>query len=220
MLNILKASKKVNKMDLFFGDSITSAENNNFDGYVEKLKLQNFKNYGVSGTCIGDYSLYPVEDTNLIQLLYKKRDEIKNADRIFIEYGSNDISSIICEYTTLKVVMIEFVKCIDYIRQNNPSCEIYFISLGDNLSYFAKGQIEYLKNEYFKNISDLLFIKDDLIDKWIETYDEFISYISKMNLKKIEMPTFNDNEFDIDGIHPNDIGYSKISNKLKEILKL
>lgn len=207
-------------MDLFFGDSITSAENNNFDGYVEKLKLQNYKNYGISGTCIGDYSLYSVEDTNLIQLLYKKRDEIKNANRIFLEYGSNDISSIICEYTTLKVVMIEFVKCIDYIRQNNPNCEIYFISLGDNLSSFAKGQIEYLKNEYFKYISDLLFIKDDLIDKWIETYDEFISYLSKMNLKMIEMPTFNGNEYDVDGIHPNDIGYSKISNKFKGILKL
>ncbi len=207
-------------MDLFFGDSITSAENNNFDGYVEKIKLQNFKNYGVSGTCIGDYSLYPVEDTNLIQLLYKKRDEIKNADRIFLEYGSNDISSIICEYTTLKVVMIEFVKCIDYIRQNNPNCEIYFISLGDNLSFFAMGQIEYLKNEYFNNISDLLFTKDSLIDKWIETYNEFISYISKMNLKIIKLPILNDNEFDIDGIHPNDIGYSKISNKFKEILKL
>lgn len=207
-------------MDLFFGDSITSAENNNFNGYVEKLKLQNFKNYGVSGTCIGDYSLYPVEDTNLIQLLYKKRDEIKNADRIFLEYGSNDISSIICEYTTLKVVMIEFVKCIDYIRQNNLNCEIYYISLGDNLSFFARGQIEYLKNEYFNNISDLLFTKDSLIDKWIETYNEFISYISKMNLKMIKLPILNDNEFDIDGIHPNDIGYNKISNKFKEILKL
>lgn len=207
-------------MDLFFGDSITSAENNNFNGYVEKLKLQNFKNYGVSGTCIGDYSLYPVEDTNLIQLLYKKRDEIKNADRIFLEYGSNDISSIICEYTTIKVVMIEFVKCIDYIRQNNLNCEIYYISLGDNLSFFARGQIEYLKNEYFNNISDLLFTKDSLIDKWIETYNEFISYISKMNLKMIKLPILNDSEFDIDGIHPNDIGYNKISNKFKEILKL
>lgn len=207
-------------MDLFFGDSITSAENNDFNGYVEKLKLQNFKNYGVSGTCIGYYSLYPVEDTNLIQLLYKKRDEIKNADRIFLEYGSNDISSIICEYTTLKVVIIEFVKCIDYIRQNNPNCEIYYITLGDNLSFFASGQIEYLKNEYFNNISDLLFTKDSLIDKWIKTYNDFISYISKMNLKMIKFPILNDNEFDIDGIHPNDIGYNKISNKFKEILKL
>ena len=116
--------------------------------------------------------------------------------------------------------MIEFVKCIDYIRQNNLNCEIYYISLGDNLSFFARGQIEYLKNEYFNNISDLLFTKDSLIDKWIETYNEFISYISKMNLKMIKLPILNDNEFDIDGIHPNDIGYNKISNKFKEILKL
>lgn len=205
-------------MILFFGDSLTSAENNNYVGYVEKLKLKECKNFGVSGTCISSYSLYPVEENNLLHLLYKNKDAIKETDEIFLEYGSNDISAILSGFTDLKIVLIELIKCIDYIKQINSDIKIYFITLGNNLNSFAKGQINYLKNDYFKSISKLLFSSNDLIGKWISTYKEFISYIENMNLNLVEIPHLEDDEFDTDGIHPNDKGYDKIAIKIKEII--
>ena len=202
-------------MILFFGDSFTSGENNNFNGYVEKLDLKDVKNFGVSGTCIGDYSLYPVYQNNLVQLLDKEKESIKKADTIFLEYGSNDISSIICGYTSVNVVLIDFVKCLDYIRQLNSNCKIYFLTLGENVNTFASGQIEYLKNDYLKSISNLVFsASDNLKLKWISLYDEFISYVKNMELEMIEFPKFGEDELDKDGLHPNDKGYSKIANTI------
>lgn len=206
-------------MILFFGDSFTSGENNNFNGYVEKLKINDYKNYGISGTCIGDYSLYPVGNNNLIDILYTKKEEIEKADIIFLEYGANDISSIICGYTTLNIALIDLVKCLDYIHQTNPECKIYFLSLGNNLKTFALGQINYLKDDYFKSISSLLFSSiEECISKWIYLYNEFLSYVRNTNVEIIEFPTFNKNELDLDNLHPNDNGYNKIADTIKNIL--
>ena len=206
-------------MILFFGDSFTSGENNNFNGYVEKLKINDYKNYGISGTCIGDYSLYPVGNNNLIDILYTKKEEIEKADIIFLEYGANDISSIICGYTTLNIALIDLVKCLDYIHQINPRCKIYFLSLGNNLKTFSLGQINYLKDDYFKSISSLLFSSiEECISKWIYLYNEFLSYVRNTNIEIIEFPTLNKNELDLDNLHPNDNGYNKIADTIKNIL--
>lgn len=206
-------------MTLFFGDSFTSGENNNFNGYVEKLEIKDCKNYGISGTCIGDYSLYPVGNNNLIDILYTKKEEIEKADIIFLEYGANDISSIICGYTTLNIVLIDLVKCLDYIHQINPRCKIYFLSLGNNLKTFSLGQVNYLKDDYFKSISSLLFSSvDECISKWIYLYNEFLTYVKNTNVEIIEFPTFNKNELDLDNLHPNDNGYNKIADTIKNIL--
>jgi lysophospholipase L1-like esterase len=207
-------------MTLFFGDSFTSGENNNFNGYVEKLEIKDCKNYGISGTCIGDYSLYPVGNTNLIDILYTKKEEIEKTDTIFLEYGTNDISSIICGYTTLNIVLIDLIKCLDYISQINPKCKIYFLSLGNNLNTFALGQIDYLKDNYFKSISTLLFSSiNECISKWIYLYNEFLTYVKNTNVEIIEFPTFNKNELDLDNLHPNDNGYNKIADTIKKYIK-
>lgn len=136
---------------LFFGDSITSAENNNYNGFVEKLGLDNYKNYGVSGTCFGSYSLYPVMDNNFIDMIDKHKEEIKQAKYLFIEYGCNDISSIVAKYTTINHVKIDIIKSLDYIKQLNSDIKIFFILLGDkNINTFARGQCIYLSHDYLK----------------------------------------------------------------------
>lgn len=196
-------------MILFFGDSLTSGENNNFIGFVEKLNNKELINYGVSGTCIGDYSLYPVQDTNLLQQVYKHMDEIKKANKIFLEYGSNDISSILCEYVTLNQVKIDFIKCIDFIKQINNQCDICFITLGKNIVNMAKGQCNYLNNDYLKTLS-----KKIKKDEWIRLYADFTVFISNI-VKTVELPLF---ELDSDMIHPNDKGYEEIANVIKESL--
>lgn len=196
-------------MILFFGDSLTSGENNNFIGFVEKLNNKELINYGVSGTCIGDYSLYPVQDTNLLQQLYKHSDELKKAKKIFLEYGSNDISSILCEYVSLNQVKIDFIKCIDFIKQINNQCDICFITLSKNVVNMAKGQCNYLNKDYLKTLS-----KKIKKDEWIRLYADFIVFISSI-VKTIELPLF---DLDSDMIHPNDKGYEEIANVIKESL--
>lgn len=201
-------------MILFFGDSLTSGENNGFIGYVEKLKLLNYKNFGVSGTCIGDYSLYPVGDNNLIQLLYKHKSDIEVADKIFLEYGANDISALTAGYIDIKRVEIDLIKCLDFIKQTNNKAVIYFILLGVNDVKMSESQTTYLMNDYLKNV-DININKQT----WLNTYRKFVEFVLKVISNIIYMPYLLETDIDIDGIHPNDIGYEKIAYTLKEIVK-
>lgn len=208
-------------MVLFFGDSIISAENNNFNGIVEKLNNKECINLGVSGTCIGNYSLYPVGNNNFIDLLYKEEKRIKDADTIFIEYGSNDISSVILNYTTINNVLIELNKILDFIKQVNPKVKIYFITLGKNKYTFCSGQIDYLRNDYLKDINELVFSNlsnRDLYSKWLENYDLFEEYVKRMIKNVIELPFLDSFNLDKDNMHPNDLGYEKISKIIKGVI--
>ncbi len=202
-------------MNLFFGDSLTSGENNGFTGYVEyleKLIGESCINLGVSGTCIGDYSLYPVGQTNLLQLLYKNEDTIRKADKIFLEYGANDISSICAGFTTLNVVEIELIKSLDFIRQLNNKAAIYFVTLGKNSWSMARGQSDYLNYDYLK------YLKPQISDlEWDRKYHEFQLFIEHLPITFIEMPQLDKEEISDDNIHPNAAGYEKIAKKLSEV---
>ena len=208
-------------MILFFGDSITSGENNNFNGFVEKLNNKECVNLGVSGTCLGDYSLYPVGKNNLIDLVIKEKDKIKDADIIFVEYGSNDISSVLLNYTNINNCLIELIKAVDSISQINDNARLYFVSLGENKKRFAKGQVDYLKNDYFKNLDKALFndIKEeDLYDKWLGDYNFFDFFVKKCIKNVIDLPLLDDSEIDKDNMHPNDKGYTKISKFIEGVI--
>lgn len=208
-------------MILFFGDSITSGENNNFNGFVEKLNKKECVNLGVSGTCIGDYSLYPVGNNNFNELIIKEKDKIKDADIIFVEYGSNDISSVLLNYTNIKNCLIELVKAVDAISQINDNAKLYFVSLGENKKRFAKGQVNYLKNDYFKNIDDALFKdlnEEELYEKWLGDYNFFDFFVKKCIRNVINLPLLDDSEIDKDNIHPNDKGYAKISKFIEGVI--
>lgn len=203
-------------MKLFFGDSLTSAENNNFIGYVEKLKLTNFKNYGVSGTTLDSYSLYPVGSTDLLNMLIINESEVKKADEIYLEYGTNDISSVITGYVNIERVLISLKKCIDYIRQVNPKALISFILISNkykNIKLFAKNQINYLNNDYLKDTGIDMSVTD-----WIENYIRFANVVTKSVDKVLYL--FNDilskDFIDDDNIHPNDLGYQLIADNLRK----
>lgn len=193
-----------------FGDSITSGENNNFISYVDKLKIKNsvIHKHGISGTTIGDYSLYPVKDYDLIHELYKYTDELKESNIIILEYGCNDISAVCAKNTTLNIVVNSFIKGIDYIKQINNNCKIYFISLGENIELLAKGQCNYLNDDYLKYMK----IKKK---QWIFNYKLFINSIYSYVDKTIEIPYLS-KDLDIDNIHPNDKGYELLANKIME----
>lgn len=206
---------------LFLGDSLTSAENNNYEGFVEKLRLQFFENKGVSGSTIGDYSLYPVGNTDLLSSTFKYRDIIAESDYLFIEYGINDIASATVGYTTNNYIYITLNKCIDNIYQINKDIKIIYLlpTLEPKvLSEIAKSQYTYLK-EYLdeKIVGD----EDDFIKSFRDNYSSFAVFITK---KKLDILTLIDdvdtyrNYLDVDMIHPNDKGYQIMADKLRKEL--
>lgn len=81
---------------LFVGDSFTAGENNNFISYVQYIdKSYDSTQIGVPGTTIGEYSLYSVDGFSLLSQIDKYKDDISKANTIFLEYGINDISSML-----------------------------------------------------------------------------------------------------------------------------
>jgi lysophospholipase L1-like esterase len=206
---------------LFLGDSLTSAENNNYKGFVEKLRLQFFENKGVSGSTIGDYSLYPVGNTDLLSSTFKYKDIIAKSDYLFIEYGINDIASATIGYTTNNYICITLNKCIDNIYQINKNIKIVYLlpTLESKvLSEIAKSQYDYLK-EYLDE--EIVGDKEDFIKFYMNNYYSLVKFITR---KKLNILTLIDNVdvyrnyLDVDMIHPNDKGYQIIADKLRKEL--
>lgn len=140
---------------------------------------------------------------------------------MFIEYGSNDISSVLLNYTNINNCLIELVKAVDAISQINDNAKLYFVCLGENKKRFAKGQVDYLKKDYFKNLDKALFKdlkEEDLYDKWLGYYNFFDFIVKKCIKNVIDLPLLNDDEIDKDNMHPNDKGYTKISKFIEGVI--
>lgn len=194
----------------FFGDSFTSGEGNDNFSFVEQLPFI-VRNYGVSGTTIGEYSIYPVDGNSLLSVIPRHSDQIKNSDIICLEYGINDTTAIMCGFTTLQRVIISFVKALDCIRQINPRCKIVFLSLSNNdiiIKDYAELQCSYLECEYFK---DYDFNMPETF--WADTYISLIEAINKSCevIPMITYENFFDEYLSDDKVHPNGKGYERIA---------
>ena len=210
---------------IFFGDSITSGENNNFKSYVDYLKLDgHITNNGVSGTTFGRYSLYPVNDSSLETLLEGTNPQEATNTTIFISFGPNDCSSACLKYTTSTKILIDFVRCIDAIRQKFKGCEIIFLGISLNyskLTDIAQNQHDYLKLLYFEYIQSELNFKN-FVHEWILNYYLICKTAAKLcDGFYIMLPSDFDMiaDMDNDKLHPNDEGYQKIAKKLNQELK-
>lgn len=202
---------------LFFGDSFTSGEGSNNVSFPEYMPFSE-RNLGISGTTIGEYSIYPVDGNSLLSIIEINAEIIKNSDTIFLEYGINDTTSILCGFATLQKVVISFVKAIDWIRQLNPNCKIMFLSLSDNdiiIKDYAQLQCKYLGEVYFSNYD---FNIPATI--WANTYTNLISAIKKTCtvIPMIQYEKFLSEHLSDDNLHPNSVGYKKISDTIQEYI--
>lgn len=207
-------------MLVFFGDSITEGSNclTNFPEILGK----NFYVYNssISGTTIGEYSIYPVDGNSLLER-YKKSSHLPLATKIFLEYGVNDVASVMCGFTTMQTVIISFIKALDGIRQINNNAEIIFLAVSldhDIINEHSKLQCNYLKNDYFKGY-DFVFPTH----LCTEYYEQLIDAVSK---KVKVVPMIEDIRFfdelwgciSDDNIHPNAKGHEIIAETIKKYI--
>ena len=201
---------------IFFGDSLTAGENcercDSFCYNITTCKMM-IKNLAVSGTTIGEYSIYPVDGYSLLGRISVCQNEIRKADKIFIEYGSNDVSAVMCGFATVQTVVVSFVKALDWIRQINPRAEIYFLTFGDDDVIKNRGErmCYYLKNDYFKE-----FNFDFPVSKYCDIYKQIVDNISKVcdTITMFDSEMVDDKYISDDGIHPNVEGHKRIANNI------
>lgn len=208
---------------VFLGDSITAGENNNDTSFVDYF-LGTTYNLGISGTTIGEYSIYPVDGNSLLSLINRHRLLIEKADVIFIEYGINDVASVMCGFVTEQTVIISFIKALDAIKQINSKARIIFLTISnaltiqqkDLISSYGKLQCDYLENVYFKNFR---FNFPESV--WVLTYISIIKGIQKTGIEMVSI--YDDrfvNEFlSDDFIHPNNNGHLQIAKTLESIFR-
>lgn len=202
---------------VFLGDSFTSGENNQNVSFVDYIKRKfpehSIHNLGVSGTTIGEYSIYPVDGYSLLKR-YKKTD-VEHADRIVLEYGINDVSALMCGFTDIRKITVSLVKALDGIYQTNyANPKIIFLSISndsDIIDLYAERQCEYLEKDYFRGYN---FKFPSTI--WAENYKRIVDAASK-RIDVIPMITDEDflwNNLSSDLIHPNDEGYKIIADNI------
>lgn len=203
---------------LFFGDSLTEGDNCD-TRFTEFLPDEwDVWNFGVSGTTIGEYSIYPVDGNSLLSQIGKNQDLIRYSSHVFIEYGSNDVASIMCGFATVQTVTVSFIKAVDWIKQLNPDISIYFLKFGnpDLVRNHGKRMCDYLKNDYFKG-----FNFEFPVSVYELAYTQIVDNISKV-CDIIEMFDFQilkdiDKYISDDNIHPNMTGHKRIAaNILKQ----
>lgn len=202
--------------NVVFGDSIAAGENNGGVSFVEYLGGTNF-NAGVSGTTIGEYSIYPVDGNSLLSLIGKNANLLKNCENVLIEYGCNDVASIMCGFATEQTVIVSLVKALDWIKQINPNCHVYFLALGSDgvITEFAKNECNYLQYDYFGKFGFRF-----PVNKFAEIYKNLLNHIGKicdilyMFYDTVELSSC----ISSDGIHPNDLGHTTIAEKLNQCI--
>lgn len=199
---------------IFFGDSLTAGSNSP-GSYVDVLTRLGYdcKNRGISGTTVGEYSIYPVDGYSLSQL-YPKDELLSSVDSIVLEYGINDVSSIMCGFTTFDVAIISFVKALDGINQINGHAKKIFLSISNDdevIDEMARRQCDYLSNNYFDGY-DFSFP----FTRWADIYKRMIKEIGKRikvvpMIDKVSFFDYNSGCVSDDNIHPNYKGHTEIA---------
>lgn len=202
-------------MNLFFGDSLTAGENNNDVSFVDYVK-GNSINLGISGTTIGEYSIYPVDGNSLLSVIARNQETIKCADTICLEYGCNDVAAIMCGFATIQTVTVSLIKAIDWIRQLNPFCKIYFLALGNEsiITTFAGNECYYLENNYFSRF-DFKFP----ISVFSDTYNKILTNIDRIcDIIYMFDSEVSSDWLSDDGVHPSNAGHIEIASNINKYM--
>lgn len=204
---------------LVIGDSIVSGENNGGKSFVDYLSVDgSVIKIGVSGTTLGEYSLYPVDGYSLLAQIKRYEIAVKQADVILLHYGVNDTSALMIGSVTAKQIAIDYVKALDYLRQLNPTAKIKFLMLTSSkevLAPFARLHCKYLAGYYQGYDFDI---------DWRRWYDCYRQVESIIRMRLEVVPLVDDYEWmkshlDVDEIHFTDRGYRVIAERISSMLR-
>lgn len=181
--------EKLNKADnvILFGDSITEIYP------VDEI----FSDYRIlkSGT-----SGYTTTD------LLKRMDEmlyIYNPTKVFLLIGTNDIMNDISDEKQQETIN-HIEEIIEKIKKNRPEAKIYVESIYPVNRSMKKEMVAKRENEVIQKIN-----KE--IKKYCEKHD--VTYINMYDELLDSDGNFN-KEYTYDGLHPNTMGYARISRVL------
>ena len=202
---------------VFIGDSMTSGENNGCKSYAHYFQEMN-KDYnvtilGVSGSCFGNYSIYPVEST-LYTMIDKNEDILYKADLIVIEFGVNDAAAVSLGYVDLLKVYISINRAVDYIKQISSAKLLFILAVNPDSIQFTDYLFKYttyLNTEYLLN-----GINCKLLD--LDNAYRSIYVFIKQNFSLITMDKDLYNNLDVDNIHPNGEGYRAFAERLTKYI--
>lgn len=186
---------------IIYGDSYTSGENNGNISFADYLDL---KKCGVSGSCLGEYSIYPVQGGSFLSS-YKK-----SGKAVLLEYGINDAASLAVGYVSMDTIKVSIAKTVDLLKDN----DVYFLALTkneDDLKAFCERYVDYLNLDY---LGGLYTVSDTAFQ---DGYKSFVALTQK-KFKTLYMLPDGFQDFDKDGIHPTNKGYKIIAEYLKSQL--
>lgn len=200
---------------LFIGDSFTAGENNNGISYVKYLdKKYDSIQLGVPGSTIGEYSLYLSKGYSLLSQIEKYKETIAKVDNIYLEYGINDISSLLANKISYQEILDTLDQAISALNHINPNANIKFLVLSlDNevIISYVNNHHEYLTEDFYLD-QDINNIKQI----WADNYIKLIKDISN-RLETIPM-ILNLNQlkkyFAKNTMHPSKEGYKQIANNI------
>lgn len=211
----------MHKKVVFLGDSLTSGDNNQGKSFVDYISGDfDIVKLGVSGTTMGEYSIYPVDGYSLLSQIRRHENAIKSADVIVLEYGVNDTTAGIVGNVSFVQELIAFVKAVDAIEQLNPEAKLLFLSLSQDkktLDFYALCQERYITNDYLYGYARTVCM---MFEEWTGWYEKLISAIER----KVEVIPMIDNKnwmleyMDADDLHPTDEGYRLIADKVFGVL--
>lgn len=200
---------------LFFGDSLIAGENSQYS-FTDCITKHRVQNRAVSGTTIGEYSIYPVDGYSLLSQIGKYEEDIKRADFIFLGYGNNDVSAIMCGFATVQTVSVSLIKAVDWIYQINPDIKnIIFLSPGSEevIEERSIKMTKYLETEYFSNFN-FKFPWRLYEDNYKKLLDNVKYTCDILHLFDDEMLKDMDAYMSNDGLHPNEKGHSRIADNI------
>ena len=186
---------------IIFGDSLTSGENNNNRSFADYLGIEK---YATSGTCLDDYSIYPVKGGCVHQIW-------GNSDVFLLEYGINDAASLVTGYIGIESVKISIAKVCDLLQGS----DVYFLMLSESLKdlmAFSTRYARYLNTEYLKDLYDIT------AEDYLWCYSRFCELMQR-KFKTLYLLPDGFKEYDRDGIHPTDKGHRLIAENIERQLK-
>lgn len=187
---------------IVYGDSYTSGEDNNGVSFADYLKVAKC---GVSGSCLGEYSIYPVYNGSFVSLY-------QNCQKtVLLEYGVNDAASLVAKYVDMHKIKIAVAQAADLLQNN----DVYFLALTRSqrdLKSFCDRYADYLNNEYLR---DLCVVQSE---DYQNSYENFVAVMQK-KFKTLYMLPDGFQDFSADGIHPTNKGHKTIATYLQKQLR-